>query len=323
MHGMGEEYKERGFYPVILEKFPESFVSFREWDLYGFSSGECYGYVVNLETIKETSSKRGHDYKKYNPEIEDSLTSLKFGKEGTKNDVYIYDATGKVFYAKGYGIEGEIYHSDKENENLITEIIPDSEKETYEIKYFNDGLEVQTQVKRKGEDIRLRLTNKLLKEGNVLKGFDTSSSATSVVYKLGDIYKEDNNIDLYAVWKVGSGEVYTITFNANGGENAPAQMTKTEGTTLILPSQIPTREEYTFVGWSKESTGEGGNYYNPGEGYDEEENAVLYAVWTKEPIGVTITVNPEEAGTAIKSGIEEVGKTIYISAVANAGSASE
>ena len=53
----------------------------------------------------------GKAYKKY---IE-SLTSIKtitFGNKGTDNDVFIYDANGKVYYAKGFYIKGGVYYSD-------------------------------------------------------------------------------------------------------------------------------------------------------------------------------------------------------------------
>jgi hypothetical protein len=31
--------------------------------------------------------------------------TITFGKDGNDNDVYVYDATGKVYYAKGYYVE--------------------------------------------------------------------------------------------------------------------------------------------------------------------------------------------------------------------------
>ena len=45
--------------------------------------------------------------------MEQLVQQLHLVKNGKDNDVYIYDATGKVFYAKGYYVEGGVYYSDK------------------------------------------------------------------------------------------------------------------------------------------------------------------------------------------------------------------
>lgn len=70
---------------------------------------------------------------------------------------------------------------------------------------------------------------------------------------------------------------YTVTYDANGGSNAPSSQTKTYGTTLKLSSTIPTRTGYTFQGWStaNDNTVE----YRPGNNYTANSNITLYAVW--------------------------------------------
>lgn len=83
------------------------------------------------------------------------------------------------------------------------------------------------------------------------------------------------NITLYAVWQLNT---YTITYNANGGDNAPSQQTKTHGQTLTLSAQIPTRPNYNFVGWSTNPSASGAEY-QPGGAYYDNNNATLYAVW--------------------------------------------
>ncbi len=72
---------------------------------------------------------------------------------------------------------------------------------------------------------------------------------------------------------------YSVSFNANGGSGAPAQMTKTFGKNLVLPTAEPTREYYKFIGWNTLSDGSGemidGSYkYN--------NSATLYAAWEHE-----------------------------------------
>ena len=70
--GIGEEYKETGFYPIIIENPPENFVS--------FSDDDYYGYIVDLNYVKNRESKNGYDYKKYMFGSENK--TITFGKNG-------------------------------------------------------------------------------------------------------------------------------------------------------------------------------------------------------------------------------------------------
>lgn len=80
---------------------------------------------------------------------------------------------------------------------------------------------------------------------------------------------------------------YTITYNANGGENAPANQTKTYGTVLTLSSTIPTRAssvengvivDYTFKGWATSADATSATY-QPSDSYTTNAALALYAVW--------------------------------------------
>ncbi len=75
-------------------------------------------------------------------------------------------------------------------------------------------------------------------------------------------------------------DAYTIRYDANGGENAPASQTKNEGETIRLSTQKPTRDGYTFLGWStnKNATSKDSTY-DPGSSYSKDANLTLYAVW--------------------------------------------
>ncbi len=78
-------------------------------------------------------------------------------------------------------------------------------------------------------------------------------------------------------------ETYTISYNANGGENAPEAQTKTGNFDLILWEDIPTREGFSFMGWATSSDGE--VVYQPGDTVTENADLVLYAVWKDEGAG--------------------------------------
>ncbi len=73
---------------------------------------------------------------------------------------------------------------------------------------------------------------------------------------------------------------YTVTYNANGGTNAPAAQEKNHGKTLTLSSTVPTRSGYTFQGWGTSATATTVSYQK-GAGYTANANATLYAVWVK------------------------------------------
>ena len=88
---------------------------------------------------------------------------------------------------------------------------------------------------------------------------------------------------------------YTVTFNANGGENAPTAQTKWHNETLILSSQKPTRTDYVFMGWSKtKREPSSGNYaidYAVGASFTENANTTLYAVWKPRPLVIKYDAN--------------------------------
>lgn len=72
----------------------------------------------------------------------------------------------------------------------------------------------------------------------------------------------------------------TVSYNANGGTGAPATQGKAVGVPLVLSTKIPTREGYTFLGWSTSSTATKPLYASGGS-YTLDQSMKLYAVWEK------------------------------------------
>lgn len=376
--GIGEEYKETGFYPIAIENPPEDFVS--------FSDDDYYGYIVDLNYVKNKETKKGFDYKKYMFGSENK--TITFGKNGRDNDVYIYDATGKVYYAKGFYVDGGVYYSDilsqdgpiisvtkvyNEETNVVemvigvtpveannevvvrvnnsmgldetdeyiykytaasndTYIVTAEEGEVTSIKrvkvseitegeysivyHFQDGTTPDETVKKIGSTpVRLKA---IKRDGYVHVGWAKTSATTSPEYAPGELFTENADTDLYAIWENGEAREFTITFNANGGENAPSAITKLERASITLPTEEPTYINHVFKGWSTSSTATTPEYL-PGGTYTNEGNAVLFAVWEKGEIRVEFTVNPAEGGTAVGGGIKEAGSIVYITAVPNPG----
>ena len=110
--------------------------------------------------------------------------------------------------------------------------------------------------------------------GYTFQGWSTSKNG-SVAYSPGDTYTANAGLLLYAVWKANT---YAVTYNANGGEGAPANQTKTHDKNLQISSIKPTRENYTFAGWATSATSTT-VAYKPGAYYTANAALSLYAVW--------------------------------------------
>lgn len=94
---------------------------------------------------------------------------------------------------------------------------------------------------------------------------------------------------------------YTITYDANGGIDAPPADTKLEDVGINLNGAGPTREGYTCIGWSTAPDATEAEYAL-GEVYDVNEDITLYAVW-KEDAVVRPDVPDIDYGTVINSGV--------------------
>lgn len=113
-----------------------------------------------------------------------------------------------------------------------------------------------------------------VRTGYTFVRWNTNTSNTGTAYNPGDTYSSNANLTLYAIWKANE---YTITYNANGGSNAPANQTKTYGVDLTLSSAKPTRTYYNFLGWSTSASGT--VMYEAGSVYNKNNSVTLYAVW--------------------------------------------
>lgn len=116
------------------------------------------------------------------------------------------------------------------------------------------------------------------REGHVFKGWAITSFLSVPQYHSGDQYTGVIDSTLYAVWK-DENDRYEITFNANGGSEAPATITADKNENITLPNTIPTRNGYTFLGWYPENPNASEPLYLPGGSYRGNQNITLHAVW--------------------------------------------
>lgn len=71
---------------------------------------------------------------------------------------------------------------------------------------------------------------------------------------------------------------YSVTYNANGGTNAPAAQNKVHGVNLTLSSAIPLKASCDFVKWNTQQDGSGTDYLS-GATYSDNAALSLYAQW--------------------------------------------
>lgn len=126
-------------------------------------------------------------------------------------------------------------------------------------------------------------STKPTRTGYTFLGWSLSADATSASYTAGGSFNKStaSNTTLYAVWKVNT---YTITYDANGGSNAPNAQTYTYASsgTVALSTSIPTRTGYDFLGWDESSSATSPTYKSGTSwNLNVTKNTTLYAVWVR------------------------------------------
>ena len=181
--------------------------------------------------------------------------------------------------------------------------------ESYTVRYDANGGSgaLSSQTKTYGVPLTLSMV-KPTRAGYEFLGWATSKIATAAEYAPGERYTDEASVTFYAVWRYVP-KTYTVSYDANGGSNAPGTQTKTENVALTLASTIPAREGYTFRGWATTQTATTADY-QPGENYTANAAVTLYAVWEKESYTVSYDAN---GGTgAPLSQVKKYGETLKL-----------
>lgn len=143
-----------------------------------------------------------------------------------------------------------------------------------------------SQTKIHGTALTLSST-KPVRTGYTFLNWNTKSDGSGTTYNSGASYTTNAALTLYAIWRQNT---FTVSYNANGGTDAPSSQTKTYGITLTLSDKIPTRTtvenngtvtEYIFKGWATSSSSTT-VAYRAGSSYTENASITLYAVWSRE-----------------------------------------
>lgn len=136
-----------------------------------------------------------------------------------------------------------------------------------------------------------------VKVGHTFEGYYTeeNGNGTQMIDKNGYATNEllnstqNQSITLYAYWKP---KMYTISYNANGGDITPPTQTKVHGETITIPNVELTKNEHNFLGWSTNKNATSATYL-PNDTFTVNANITLYAVFGL-PIELTITSSNKE-----------------------------
>lgn len=143
-----------------------------------------------------------------------------------------------------------------------------------------------SQEKKPGTNLTLSST-KPSWTGHTFLRWSTNSAGTGTTYNPGGSYTSDADLSLYAIWQL---DTYSVSYDANGGTNAPDGQTKTYGSNLTLTTSTPSRTGYTFSTWNTQADGKGIDY-GPGATYTDDSELRLYAIWTINKWPVTYDAN--------------------------------
>lgn len=224
-----------------------------------------YVYTVSYNA-NGGSGAPATDYKHH--DISLKLSSTKPTRTGYTFSGWSTSSTGSAAYQAGGSYTS---NSDKTLYAVWT-------KNTYTVTYNANGGTGAPAAQSASYNTNITLSSTVpTYAGHDFLGWATTQGG-SAAYQPGASLNVQKNWTLYAVWKL---KTYDVTYNANGGENAPAAQVKTYGQDLTLSSAVPTRTDYVFLGWA-EQAGAGEATIQPGSVYQANAPLTLYAVWEED-----------------------------------------
>lgn len=146
-------------------------------------------------------------------------------------------------------------------------------------------------------------SEKPTRNGYNFVGWATTADATTAnVGSTVEVTNAKTSVTLYAVWEAIPKYSYTISYDANGGNGAPGSETvntTTKSNSFTVSTTKPTREGYTFKGWSKTKDDASSIVTGTIELESTEPSLTLYAIWEKEEVEPSAT--PEATSTPTPS----------------------
>ncbi len=153
---------------------------------------------------------------------------------------------------------------------------------TYMVRFYSNGGSGDMTPQYFEENVPQALKqNTFVRDGYIFSGWATSASG-AVVYVDQETITPTSNINLYAVWTEITSTIYTVNFNANGGNGFMNSQIFIEGEAQAINPNAFTRSGYEFMGWATSAVGVV-VYINQAMVIIDED-LDLYAVWEEIPM---------------------------------------
>ena len=138
--------------------------------------------------------------------------------------------------------------------------------------------------------------------------YSTPSSGMSCVYYSGGAHY-GQKLTWSGSVSVGTSPFATISFDANGGSDAPASQTVCKNVNATLTADTPNRTGYTFSGWNTSADGTGTSY-SAGGTINISSDTTLYAQWSTNLYPVSISA--DEGVTITFDGVAYTNTTVTV-----------
>ena len=143
------------------------------------------------------------------------------------------------------------------------------------------------------------------KSGYTFSGWSTTSNGSTLTFPY--THGQTSNFTLYAIW---SANTLTVTYDSKGGSAVSSGSTTTGGTISSAPT-APTKNGYTFAGWSAT---DGGAAITFAYVHGQTANFTLYALWTAVNYTVTYSLNGG-SGTAPTETSKTIGQNFSVAGI--------
>ena len=213
-------------------------------------------------------------------------------------------------YGEEFDYDGIVLQSNYSNSNVHHEITDDYivtgydpykiGKQTITIKFYQYSTTATVTVKAPNYEVKLNTVGGIAdktsidvtlgtpmtslpvpeKEGYTFVGwFDAEEGGNQITSST--VFNSLSSNEIYAHWEKNK---YSVTFNSNGGNNSPQNLSNVlYDTNITIESTIPQKSGLVFKGWSliNEDTGE---YLYPGQTLNIEKDTTLYAIYGEQSI---------------------------------------
>lgn len=119
----------------------------------------------------------------------------------------------------------------------------------------------------------------MTRTGYAFVGWNTVADGSGTSYSAGGTFTmSTSNVTLYAIWQA----TYTVTYNANGGNNAPSDSNSpyvAGASVTVIGAGSMKNPSHTFAGWNTATDGSGTSYSAGSTFTMPANNVTLYAVW--------------------------------------------